>query len=340
MKFAVYSAWPQIWPNIYGQISRLSNLPTTTLEVAKGLQAQSLQPVSEPKSIKHTEKGEAGPQWQLPQLISELSPAAQSSRLLLQRLLRQADAGRADRTEPSWSVLAESLKETTFVEAWRTLQFESDMLGVNADQTLEAVKPLIIGHPFERFLDSYGSRRDVAAESMKNFTKSLNESLLDVFAISMLRKVYELAGRETWSVTQPRVARHSDLIFEDYIQMYVALKNDPVMSSIFRASPHWPRAIAVSIDVDWQKAEPHAAEWERAKPYAEEAAKSYSGWGLEIAARCEEGLEHWEDSEAYHRAISERYEGASPNWYFWCARLNRGNIDSARKLAKARFSAH
>ena len=76
-------------------------------------------------------------------------------------------------------------------------------------------------------------------------------------------------------------------------------------------------------------------QWEKALPYAEGAAESYSGWGLLCAARCYEGLERWNQAEKYCRACSERYEGSSFEWYYFCRRTGHGDVVAARDFAQS-----
>ena len=75
-------------------------------------------------------------------------------------------------------------------------------------------------------------------------------------------------------------------------------------------------------------------EWREAKPFAEQAADSYSGWGLNCAADCYEGQKDYKRSEAFHRACSERYESSQLEWYFWCCRTGHGNKSMAKRLAE------
>ncbi|MCA9005164.1 MAG: hypothetical protein KDA70_07795 [Planctomycetaceae bacterium] len=81
-------------------------------------------------------------------------------------------------------------------------------------------------------------------------------------------------------------------------------------------------------------------EWEEAKPHAVQAAASYSGWGLSCAASCYEGLGDLEQSEAFVKACSRRYESSVTDWYFWCVRNNTGDLESARRLAEQHLLAN
>jgi hypothetical protein len=75
-------------------------------------------------------------------------------------------------------------------------------------------------------------------------------------------------------------------------------------------------------------------QWEKALPYAEGAAESYSAWGLSCAAECNEGLQRWGEAERLQRACSERYQGDSLNWYFFCRRTGKGEVKEARVFAR------
>ena len=73
-------------------------------------------------------------------------------------------------------------------------------------------------------------------------------------------------------------------------------------------------------------------EWKKALQYADEAAHTWRGPGMRLASQCHEALEQWEEAELWMRRLSERYEGARVNWYFWCQRTGRGDLRDAEKL--------
>ncbi len=80
-------------------------------------------------------------------------------------------------------------------------------------------------------------------------------------------------------------------------------------------------------------------DWPTAKIHAVEAAGTWSAWGLEVASHVCEGLAQWEESERWMREKSTSYPTGSGNdWYLWCRRTGRGDIDAARELAKERHS--
>ena len=73
--------------------------------------------------------------------------------------------------------------------------------------------------------------------------------------------------------------------------------------------------------------------WTDAQPYADQAAASYSAWGLFCAADCYEGLRLWDRADEFHRACAERYANTQYRWYFWCRRTGQGDLKAARRLA-------
>jgi tetratricopeptide (TPR) repeat protein len=82
-----------------------------------------------------------------------------------------------------------------------------------------------------------------------------------------------------------------------------------------------------------------AGNWEAAEPHALAAAQTWSASGLKMAATVAEGLGHWEESERWIREMSTSYPSSSgPEWYFWCRRTGRGDLDTARRYAEGYFA--
>lgn len=78
--------------------------------------------------------------------------------------------------------------------------------------------------------------------------------------------------------------------------------------------------------------------WKKALPHAQSAGQTWSGWGLAAAGQVTEGLAMWEESEQWMREASKNYPSSSGHeWYFWCRRTGRGDVESARALAHSLF---
>ncbi|MHB8972267.1 MAG: tetratricopeptide repeat protein [Pirellulaceae bacterium] len=81
--------------------------------------------------------------------------------------------------------------------------------------------------------------------------------------------------------------------------------------------------------------------WRKAKPFAEEFGQTWSGSGLLLAGEICEGLAEWQESEHWMREVSESYpSGGAYNWYFWCRRTGRGDVEAARELATPFFAVY
>ncbi len=75
--------------------------------------------------------------------------------------------------------------------------------------------------------------------------------------------------------------------------------------------------------------------WKQAEPYSLAAAESGAAWALMTASSVYEGLEDWEKSEDFIRRLSQSYQGIDRmQWYVWCRRTGRGDLNEARSLAE------
>lgn len=76
-------------------------------------------------------------------------------------------------------------------------------------------------------------------------------------------------------------------------------------------------------------------EWRQAEPYALASANTWSTMGLLTASRVYEGLGDWEKSEYWmHEAVSNYPSYHGLQWYLWCRRTGRGNLDEASRYAQ------
>jgi len=75
-------------------------------------------------------------------------------------------------------------------------------------------------------------------------------------------------------------------------------------------------------------------DWQKARHHAEQAGGTWAAWGLNTASFVCEGLADWKASEEWMREKSTNYPtGSGIDWYLWCKRTGRGDLDAARKLA-------
>jgi tetratricopeptide (TPR) repeat protein len=66
-------------------------------------------------------------------------------------------------------------------------------------------------------------------------------------------------------------------------------------------------------------------------PYAKSAGETFSSWGLFCAAHCAEGRGDFDTAHELMEACAERYPDQTMQWYVWCIRTGRGDVERARK---------
>jgi tetratricopeptide (TPR) repeat protein len=75
--------------------------------------------------------------------------------------------------------------------------------------------------------------------------------------------------------------------------------------------------------------------WNQALPHALACAEAGSQFGLYTASQITEALAQWKESERWIRQLAENYaETHAAQWYFWCERTGRGDLETARKHAE------
>lgn len=76
--------------------------------------------------------------------------------------------------------------------------------------------------------------------------------------------------------------------------------------------------------------------WAAAEPHALAAAETYSAWGMSLASRVYEGMQDWEKSEQWIAEAAQNYPSyySGADWYFWCCRTGRGDVDEAARYAR------
>jgi tetratricopeptide (TPR) repeat protein len=82
----------------------------------------------------------------------------------------------------------------------------------------------------------------------------------------------------------------------------------------------------------------HRGDFKRALPYAEAAAGTFSEWGLRCAGLCYEGVGEWKKAEEQMKSIAGRYDDAYHEWFFWCARTGKGDIQAASEQLEKHLS--
>ncbi len=395
----------QLWPAMYQKLLE-SNLPNST-------KAPIQRYLSSPFS-----------------LISE-----QQLRIQVTQLLKNSQT---IEMEPSLNVLGQLLQEVSFIHTHRKLKLLTGNLSVNADDVLSKYRPLIKGHPYEQFIESYSSDQGESKTAYEKLLQSHDPRELELISFPLIfNSNYKLSQQAYFTLYNEAIS-NIDFVYQDQLRHAHCLKklisesrqeqNSKFAEILLKVSPHMPQTVAMNIDTSREYVKTHKAdlmekygkntvvltalanryladyedvkaeeifqrriaivpdyktytslaglyykrgekekwketmekalelpstglqnaliqsklahyymeqgEWEQAKPFAMKAAETYSGWGLQCAAKCYEGLGDLKQAEAFRKACSMRYKSSSADWYFWCVRTDHGDIESARRLAE------
>jgi tetratricopeptide (TPR) repeat protein len=75
--------------------------------------------------------------------------------------------------------------------------------------------------------------------------------------------------------------------------------------------------------------------FEKALPYAEAAAQTWASWAMHGAADCHERLGNWDEAVTWRGRIAERYPNDAIQYFAWCWRTGKGDLQAADRLAQA-----
>ena len=181
-----------------------------------------------------------------------------------------------DTIEPSWSVLAKIIEETTFLQAYRRAYFIRRQIGFPADDYVDAHRPIVANHRRIAFLDQYHTQTD--PQKLEAATQKLDVTNLDFaqarfwieWPVHMRRQVEEVAKSN-----QEGLANEAGLTARSY-QFDMSVGPGPLIA----VSPHSPYAMGVAL-----RANPPPPATEKA--WEEVAKRSpYLAWSFaEVAMR-------------------------------------------------------
>ncbi len=100
-----------------------------------------------------------------------------------------------------------------------------------------------------------------------------------------------------------------------------------VMKEYLATNPHGLDAGRVNAEMAWDQM--GLREYQKALPYARAASSTGSGWGTECEAACQELLGDFESAEKIIREVALRYPNTFRNWFFWCHRTGKGDLNAA-----------
>ena len=272
------------WPAIYRRLAEIPDLPEN-LRVIAGKQS--------------ADSGEAD------------SKLENQLRVELMEGLRLAGSSETGERDPSWKILAELLKDLTFLQCVRHLDLNTYVLGINADPVVVQSTPLVRGHRLGDFVQTYFHHQMAVKQAFDRLAKVLKSEFLEETATSLGRQANRLAGPEVFQALSSRKV-HNDPIFEDLNRVRsVNVFGEKAAAELQKVSPFRPSSIARLIQNDWEHVQDRVMEWERdSNPIVLQAlAKAYLKQGQSTnAIRClKRAIDVGPTFESYE-LLAEEYE--------------------------------
>ncbi|WP_339730576.1 tetratricopeptide repeat protein [uncultured Gimesia sp.] len=172
--------------------------------------------------------------------------------------------------EPSLNGLGQLLQEVSFSHVYRKLKVLTGSLSLKADDVLPEYRPLVKGHPYEQYIESFTSNQVDAKAAYEKLLESHNPHELDFTEFPMiLHSSYKL-NADAYSRLYLAAAANTDNIYEDQLQRIRCLKqlvsetredqNRTFAETLLKVSPHMPQTVAMNIDTNKEYAETHQTE--------------------------------------------------------------------------------
>jgi len=173
----------------------------------------------------------------------------------------------ADLGEPSWGVLGQLIRETTFVQVYRRLSFMKAIGSAPVDEFWSLARPAVADHPYRQFLELFVLPQREAAQVYGKLSQQLNLTNVGVSELDMLRRGDGGTNAEMNTI-RTAVVSHIDHVVRD---LSLFMTKDPPAAQIDRArlarlflavSPRSPCARAMSIAYDWAAVKLRVPEWQ------------------------------------------------------------------------------
>ena len=179
------------------------------------------------------------------------------SRVEFASLLNTA-TGLKDHAGPSWSVLADLVNQTSFVQLVRLLELEENALGVSTEETLRLYQPLIQGHRHQKFLESYVTDPVRASALIGEYHSTVDLKIVDPAMMIVYAELLAKRGEAEGYRFAEEVARNADPILEDALLQLAARQFNT--HDTIPISPKWPMSISVAI---YKADESQLKQWEQ-----------------------------------------------------------------------------
>lgn len=155
----------------------------------------------------------------LPQDVRDLLDGPQAAVDEVQHRARLLAAFRAaakhDNVEPSLQVLAQLIREASFLQTLRSVEFRGRKLAVSSDDVIERARPMLQGHPFHWYLESLSWSTQEAEEALEEFEKTVPLDDLEYLHGRAFLKLLN-QDEEKYSPLAKRLEERRDDVYYDF----------------------------------------------------------------------------------------------------------------------------
>lgn len=182
--------------------------------------------------------------------------------------------------DPSWAILGNMIKSTTFAQIQRRINFMAVMWGVPVEEFLKTVKPCLVDHPYRPFIESYGLNGSRDSKAYRELLSTIHFVDAKLSMTPMMSATWHIGGvgNPSGAAAFIEAFDYADAIAGDLESGITAfcLENnwayDPVGSKksliqrarmLEQVSPYSPVTVAALIVNDWENSKEKIPEWER-----------------------------------------------------------------------------
>ena len=223
----------------------------------------------------------------------------------------------ADSVEPSWAALGLLLRELSFMQVYRRASFERHAWGVRTEPWLEATAPLVDGHPFQPYLETYAWENERQQTAYEQLAKA-EVAGIEVTAHSLFQ-AYSSGEHPMAKKFFFQCWRNADYVAHDYVVLDRNFVHDQgetkwVNENLLAISPRSPLARALLVERCWDDVKDKVEEWDKmSSPYPSlsfELGSRYLTLGRsDDAERCfKAAIRVAPSDQAYHWQLAEVYK--------------------------------
>ncbi len=225
-------------------------------------------------------------------------PDHDGDELTLVNQLAQAGMPGQDTGEPSWGVLAHLARETRFVHSFRRLFFMARKWNVPVDEYFEQVRPLVAGHRYFPYLQSFVLPPQQAGRVMSAFADLLDLTDIEPTARHMIDDFRDLklsAGEMGWRLS----LTHCSILAHDVAERIrqVGDKKDHFGRLLLIISPYSGYAMGTLVAADWDRVKGEVPAW---REKVGDAPGLIGALGKKYAA-----LKQYDEAEKYLKRYTE-----------------------------------